>query len=85
MPIEYTNQPVRLKITAELEFEDGQSFTFERYLSDFSDEETTVAHVTAEITDDIYEKLEEFSNESEEEGEDDWQYDNDNIEDDDEV
>ena len=67
MPIEYTNQPVRLKITAELEFEDGQSFKFERETTDFTEDDETVEGYFSQVSSDVYDKLEEFSVESEDE------------------
>ena len=67
MSIEYTNQPVRLKITAELEFEDGQSFTFDRETTDFTEDDETVDGYFSQVSSDVYDKLEEFSVESEDE------------------
>ena len=70
MPLEYTNKPVKLHVVATLEFEDGQSFTFERALDDFNEENPSVLRVAEEVSDDIYEKLEEFIVENEDDDDD---------------
>ena len=75
MSIEYTNQPIRLKITAELEFEDGQSFTFNRETTDFTEDDETVDGYFGQVSSDVYDKLEEFSVESEDDYEDDEDFD----------
>lgn len=67
MPIEYTNQPLRLSITAKLEMEDGQEFNFDKRCTDFTEDGDTVASYFETISEEVYDKLEEFSIETDDE------------------
>lgn len=69
MSIEYTNKPVRLKVSAILEFEDGQVFDFSTKTTDFSEDGETIVSNFDKISSEVYDKLEEFTVESKD---DDW-------------
>lgn len=67
MPIEYTNQPIKLKIKATLEMEDGQIFDFEQECMNFNEDGDTIAFYFDTVGSEVYDKLEEFLVETEDE------------------
>lgn len=75
MSIEYAVNPKRLIVEARLEMEDGQIFEFSRDSTYFIEGTETVSMICDEISSDIYDKLDEFTVESDDsdEDEEDWQ------------